>query len=69
MNVTGKTNLLVYKLGEGYPTTQGGKPLYSYPYTVHYAPDHDDRPFYLGSGDARNGNGTFLSAADVLRPE
>ena len=65
---TGKITLHVYKLGEGYPVTPEGKRLYSYPYTVYYTPDAD-YPFYMGSGDARNGNGSFLSAKDMLRPE
>jgi hypothetical protein len=63
------TKLLVYKLGEGYPSTNEGKPLYAWPYTLYYAPDYPGGPFYLGAGDARNGNGTFLSAVEALRPE
>lgn len=57
-----------YKLGEGYPKTQAGKTLYGLPYTVHYTPGSHSGEFYLASGDARNGNGTFLKATQVLSP-
>ena len=61
--------LPVYRLGEGYPITQEGKPLYSWPYTVDYAPGHPSGDFYLGEGDARNGQGSFLHAGQVLQPQ
>ncbi len=47
--------ILAYKLGEGYGTTSEGKPLYSWPYTVHYTLGYELGGFYLAEGDARNG--------------
>lgn len=41
----------------------------SWPYTVDYAPQHAERPFYFASGDSRNGNGSFLSAREALAPQ
>lgn len=63
------TRVVVYRLGEGYPTTREGEPLYSWPYTVHYAPGCEEGSFFLASGDARNGNGTFLRPEQVLEPQ
>ena len=58
----------VYRLGQGYATTLEGKPLYSWPFTVDYAPDNPGGDFYLAEGDARNGNGGFFRAIEVLKP-
>jgi len=50
-----------------YNLAKGG--TYSWPYTVDYAPDYQGGKFYLGSGDSRNGGGTFVSARDALEPQ
>ncbi len=57
----------VYRLGDGCPTRADGTPLYSWPLRVDYAPGHPSGDFYLAEGDARNGNGGFFRAADVLQ--
>lgn len=58
----------VYRLGEGYPVTAEGKPLYSWPYTVHFAPDYPGNQYCLGEGDGRNGSGSFFPASTILEP-
>lgn len=59
----------VYHLGKGYTTTRDGKPLRSWPYEVDYTPGCPRGEFFLSEGDARNGNGAFFAAADVLNGE
>lgn len=66
-----KQNLTVYEvylLGKGYGTGADGKPVYFYPYTLHYAPGHPSGEFFLAEGDARVGNGGFVPAARLLEP-
>lgn len=63
------SKLLIYHLGIGYGTTRDGKPLRSWPYGVDYAPGCPRGEFFLSEGDARNGNGAFFAAADVLNPQ
>lgn len=58
----------VYKLGEGYAITSEGEPLYSVTFTIHYTPGFEGGNFYMASGDARNGNGTFLHPHQILEP-
>lgn len=50
----------VYKLAQSFGI---------YPYAVDYAPGHEAGEFYLSSGDARNGNGCFLTAREALEPQ
>ena len=53
-----KETMTVYKLAEeGF----GGSH-----YAVDYAPNNKSGEFYLSSGDARNGNGTYLTAREAL---
>jgi hypothetical protein len=58
----------VYRFGEGCPMGADGRPLYSWPYTLHYTPGRPEGEFYAAEGDGRNGNGTFLSAGRLLEP-
>lgn len=62
-----RTKLRVYALGEGYHTKRDGTPLYSWPFSVDYAPGHPAGEFYLAEGDARNGNGGFCRAHEALQ--
>lgn len=59
----------VYQFGEGYPIQSNGKPLYSWPYAVYFSPECPSGEFYLSEGDGRNGNGSYFSAADLLKPQ
>ncbi len=58
----------VYTLGEGCPTLPDGRRLSSWPLEVKYLPGHPGGEFYLAEGDARNGQSSFFSAAEVLAP-
>lgn len=60
--------VVFYTLGKGYPTHEG-KPLYSWPFEVSFAPSRDGDVWYLAEGDARNGNGSFFTAQQVLEPQ
>jgi hypothetical protein len=59
----------VYQFGEGHPIQSDGKPLYSWPYAVYFSPECPSGEFYLSEGDGRNGNGSYFSAADLLKPQ
>lgn len=61
--------LQVYKLGEGCPRTPEGKPIHGYESVLYYAPSRKESPFYLASGGAHYGNGTFLTASELLQPQ
>lgn len=43
--------------------------MYSWPYRVHYTPGYPTGDFCLSSGDARNGNGSFITARVALEPQ
>lgn len=62
-----KAKVLIYHLGTGYHTSREGKPLYSWPYNVDYAPGYERGEWYMSEGDVRNGNGEFFSAYQVLQ--
>jgi hypothetical protein len=69
MKANERTWARTYRFGEGHPTLPDGRKAYAVPYTVHYTPESRYGDFYLGEGDTRNGNGTFLRAADLLKPQ
>lgn len=58
-----------YLLAQGYMMGLDGKPIYSWPYRVHFTPGYKPGDFCLSSGDARNGNGSFMSAATALETQ
>lgn len=55
-----------YLLGEEFMAGRDGKPIFSWTYRVYLTPGHRLGSFYFSEGDARNGQGTFLSAAQIL---